>query len=198
MKKKFQPNQRSKNKSSAKASDQKQAKPTAVKIRPKTSNQSPRLALYLSYAHGEPIPTVESVAMLAATLLGKKQSSPREAVCQAIELMEIAAWAINDIKSDHKEVLDASDPVEQDRLRAKNHYNFSEGAKKITGQARADRARLYLELFWKSTVSRKIELRQKINRHKKNGFNGLELDNEVYSYSEARRQRRKKHHPKKK
>jgi hypothetical protein len=197
MKKKIKPNQRSKTKSSAQASDQKQAKLTAVKFRPKSGNQTPRRAEYMSYAHSEPIPTVESVALVAATLLGKKLSAPGEAVCRAIELMEIAAWIINDIKREHQEEWDGSDPAEQDRLRAKDHYNFSEGAKKITGQTRAGRARLYLERFWKTTISSKIKVRQKINRHMESGFNGLELDGETFFYRQALQQRSKKRSSKK-
>ncbi len=159
-------------------------------------NQNPRHLEYMSYAHGEPIPTVESVAMVAATLLGKKLTSPREAVFQAIELMESAAWALHGIKEDHDREWNSDPAIQQkeelEKIRreiretASKHFSFSEGAKEITGQMnRRRRAEEYLQDILQSWI--KIEkpdltpeeatkeLSEVISNFEKKGFSGTEV-----------------------
>ncbi len=143
---------------------------------------------YSSYAHGEPIPSVDTIALVAATLLEKKPSTASEAVWLAIELMDIAAWVIYDIKDDHRH--NCSGAIAEAEERAKKEFNqrifgFSKGAKQITGQKRKDRAveilrGIFLERTKKALPNAPYPSLQKrvtaeISSRQKNGFTGAEV-----------------------
>jgi hypothetical protein len=214
MKKKTEPTKKDKTKSSAQARIQKKSQPTAVKIKSKTSIQNPRSAEYTSYAHWQPIPTVESVAMVAATLMGKKLSAPGEAVCQAIELMEIAAWTLRDIQRDHELESQSEQEKEEEELQeiqrdiltlAQKHFSFSEGAKEITGQKRKDRAIGDLQDILQASIASefpilspkeiKKKMSERISCFEKKGISGSEVLH--FQYAKNQMTRKKTGRPKK-
>ena len=220
MKKKFQPNQRSKTKSSAPAPKPKPAKPTAVKSKSKheeileSLKSPPPRGEYMSYAHLQPIPTIESVALVAATLLGKKPTTKGEAVFQTIELMEIAAWALRDIKRDHEIEMHREQEKEEEELQEirneistlkRKHFNFSEGAKEITGQKRKDRAIDDLQDILQASIESEFpilspnEIKKKMSEHiscfEKKGISGSEVL--YFQYAKNQMTRKKTGRPKK-
>jgi hypothetical protein len=180
MKKKSEPNKKNKTSPSAKAATQ--------MLKKEADKQKQAPSEYSSYAHGEPIPSVDSVALVAAALLGKRPTTASEAVSQAIELMEIAAWAIYEIKDDHRH--NCSGAIAEEEARREKQFmetvfGFSEGAKLITGQKRKDRAvemlrGIFLERIKKALPNSAYQSLQKrvkaeISSHQKNGFTGAEV-----------------------
>ena len=180
MKKKSEPNKKNKTSLSAKAATR--------MLKKEADKQKQAPSEYLSYAHGEPIPSVDSVALVAAALLGKRPTTASEAVSQAIELMEIAAWAIYEIKDDHRQNCTGAMAEKEEQAEKKymeKIFRFSEGAKLITGQKRKDRAvemlrGIFLEKIKKTLPNSAYQCLQnrvqaEISLRQKNGFTGAEV-----------------------
>jgi hypothetical protein len=129
-----------------------------------SSDGKPRLSSWLFLGHTTPIPSVETVATLAASVM--KRGNIGEAVETALSLLEASAEGIYLLKQEN----------EGERLPDSRHFDFIEGAKYITGQKRTDRAPKNLSAFWDKLELKPSELRKTIAHHKKNGFTGEEVE----------------------
>jgi len=130
-------------------------------------------------------PTVDSLAMVAATIYKGAALSPRDAVGLALAIIDESKLAIRLIDS-----VDGNIARERKAEREKS-FSYSEGVKKITGQKRKDRA---VEQFQDILVARlkttdaywfsdnqPEQLRKmlscSISTHEKHGFTGAEIEN---------------------
>jgi hypothetical protein len=130
-------------------------------------------------------PTVDSLAMVAATIYKGETMSPRDAVGVALAIIDESKRAIRLIDS-----VDGNIARERKDEREKR-FSYSEGLKKITGQKRKDRAveifQDILEAWLKTTDAyyfsdNQPELLRKmlscsISTHEKRGFTGEEIEN---------------------
>ena len=100
------------------------------------SDGKPQSSSWLFLGYTTPIPSVETVATLAASVM--KSGNISKAVDTALSLLEASAEGIYLLKQEN----------EGARLPDRRHFDYVAGAKLITGQKRTDRATSYLEAFW--------------------------------------------------
>ena len=128
---------------------------------PTDGKPRPSSYIFLGFTHR--IPSVETVATLAASVM--KRGNIGEAVETALSLLEASAEGIYLLEQEN----------EGARLPDRRHFDFIEGAKYITGQKRNKRAKDYLLAFW-DKLGRKPSERETIAHHEKNGFTGGEVE----------------------
>ena len=135
----------------------------------------PQSSSWLFLGYTTPIPSVEAVATLAASVM--KSGNISNAVETALQLLEASAEAIFLLKEENA---GAERPDSR-------HFDYIAGAKLITGQKRTDRATEYLEAFWNTLGLKPRELRKAIAYHKKNGFTGEEMEKEKRDYTRRKK-----------
>jgi len=135
----------------------------------------PQSNSYAFLGSATPIPSVETVATLAASVM--KTGNISKAVETALGLLDAAAEAVLALKWEK---------TEEERPDSR-HFDYVAGAKLITGQKRTDRATSYLEAFWNTLGLKRHELRKAIAYHKKNGFTGEEMEKEKRDYTRRKK-----------
>jgi len=135
----------------------------------------PQSNSYAFLGSATPIPSVETVATLAASVM--KTGNISKAVETALGLLDAAAEAVLALKWEK---------TEEERPDSR-HFDFVAGAKLITGQKRNNRATKYLEDFWGTLEIKPHELRKAIAYHKKNGFTGEEMEKEKRDYTRRKK-----------
>lgn len=126
-----------------------------------------------------PVPSVETVANLAAKLI--KGEDMGAAVDRALTLLEISAEEIF--------LLNALNNGE--RQGDQRELTFKEGAKEITGQKRTDRAIEYLQDFFAAMVAEIPEMNTEAKRRKKLSDWITKKEKEGFTGEEATRARAK-------
>lgn len=135
----------------------------------------PQSSSWLFLGYTTPIPSVETVATLAASVM--KSGNISEAVETALSLLEASAEGIYLLKEENA---GAERPDSR-------HFDYVAGAKLITGQKRTDRATSYLEAFWGTLELKPHILEKRVAHYKKNGFTGEEMEKNARNYKRRKK-----------
>jgi len=135
----------------------------------------PQSSSWLFLGYTAPIPSVETVATLAASVM--KSGNISKAVDTALQLLEASAEGLYLLK------LENEGESQPDR----RHFDFVAGAKLITGQKRTDRATSYLEAFWNTLGLKPHILKKRVAHYTKNGFTGEEMEKNARNYKRRKK-----------
>jgi hypothetical protein len=141
----------------------------------KAPDGKPQSSSWVFLGYTAPIPSVETVATLAALVM--KSGNISKAVETALGLLEASAEAIFLLKEEN------AGAEQPDR----RHFDYVAGAKLITGQTRNKRATSYLEAFWNTLELKPHILKKRLDHYKKNGFTGEEMEKEKRDYKSRKK-----------